>query len=453
MNVLKSFPWREGSLVPQALRAERALLGALLLDYRVWEQIADRVAARDFYQREHQLLFQTIQQFADQGKSFDVVTLIEYLGEQGQLESVGGADYLEELFAQAGAAANSEAYADLVRERSLLRQLMEAGGMIQALARNPQGQSVSDLLHEAERTVFQISEQGIGKGGFQPLDRLLTQAIDRIETYYQQGSSLIGLSSGFRDLDRMTAGFQNSDLIIIAGRPAMGKTSFALEIAGHVALHAKRPVAFFSLEMPGNSLAIRLLSSFGRIDQHRLRTGRLVEEEWPRIIQALNQLRHAPLLIDDGSTLSPTDLHARARRLKRDQGDLALIIIDYLQLMQVPGHRENRTAEISEISRALKLLARDLQVPVIALSQLNRGLENRADRRPLMSDLRESGSIEQDADLILFIYRDEVYHPDTKDKGIAEIIIAKHRNGPTGTVNLTFLKQFTKFENYIPDPN
>ena len=449
MTVPESLPGKEA---PQAIRAERALLGALLLDPRVWERIADQVAAQDFYQREHQLLFQTIQQLADRSKAFDAITLVEHLKRQGQLDAIGGLAYLETLIDQAGATANSEAYAELVRERSMLRQLIEAGGQIRALGYRYQEQPVSALLHEAERTVFQISEQRAGKGGFQPLDRLLSRAIDRIETCYQQGGAITGVPSGFQDLDQMTAGFQNSDLIIVAGRPAMGKTSFALEIANHVALTAKRPVAFFSLEMPGDSLAMRLLSSFGRIDQHRLRTGQLKEEEWPRLTQALNRLQQAPLHMDDGSSLSPTELHARARRFKREQGDLALIVIDYLQLMQVSGNRENRTAEISEISRALKLLARDLQVPVIALSQLNRSLESRTNRRPLMSDLRESGSIEQDADLILFIYRDEVYHEDTKDKGIAEIIIAKHRNGPIGTVKLTFLNQFTKFENYIADP-
>ena len=448
MTVPESLPGKEA---PQAIRAERALLGALLLDPRVWERIADQVAAQDFYQREHQLLFQTIQQLADRSKAFDAITLVEHLKRQGQLDAIGGLAYLETLIDQAGATANSEAYAELVRERSMLRQLIEAGGQIRALGYRYQEQPVSALLHEAERTVFQISEQRAGKGGFQPLDRLLSRAIDRIETCYQQGGAITGVPSGFQDLDQMTAGFQNSDLIIVAGRPAMGKTSFALEIANHVALTAKRPVAFFSLEMPGDSLAMRLLSSFGRIDQHRLRTGQLKEEEWPRLTQALNRLQQAPLHMDDGSSLSPTELHARARRFKREQGDLALIVIDYLQLMQVSGNRENRTAEISEISRALKLLARDLQVPVIALSQLNRSLESRTNRRPLMSDLRESGSIEQDADLILFIYRDEVYHEDTKDKGIAEIIIAKHRNGPIGTVKLTFLNQFTKFENFIAD--
>lgn len=343
------------------------------------------------------------------------------------------------------------AYAKIVRFNSVLRQLIHAGTQIADLAYSPGNRADNELLDEAERRVFEIAEQLARGGGFKEIKSLLVTAIDRIDRLYNSDEHITGLPTGFTDFDERTSGLQKSDLIIVAGRPSMGKTSFAMNIAENVSLETQRPVAVFSMEMPGEALTMRMMSSLGRIDQHRVRTGKLQEDEWPRLTSAVNMLSETKLFIDDTPALSPIEVRARARRLKREHGDLALIIIDYLQLMQAPEARENRVAEISAISRSLKSLARELDIPVIALSQLNRSLEQRPNKRPIMSDLRESGAIEQDADLIAFIYRDEVYNEDTPDKGIAEIIIAKQRNGPIGTTRLTFLGKYTKFENYIAD--
>ncbi len=349
-------------------------------------------------------------------------------------------------------AANIRAYADIVREHSVMRQMIRVGTSMADRGFNPEGRNSVELLDEAEREVFEIAEQRARGGeGFQPIRQLLTKAVDRIETLFQQDDPITGLSTGFSDFDAKTSGLQAADLIIVAGRPSMGKTSFAMNIAENVAIAVQRPVAVFSMEMPGESLAMRMMASLGRIDQHRVRTGRLEEDEWPRLTGAVSMLSAAPLHIDDTAALTPTELRARSRRLKRELGDLGLIVVDYLQLMQAPGVAENRTNEISLISRSLKALAKELNVPVIALSQLNRNLEQRPNKRPVMSDLRESGSIEQDADLVVFIYRDEVYNEDSADKGVAEIIIGKARNGPTGIVRLAFLGQYTKFENFIDD--
>ncbi|OQX48005.1 MAG: replicative DNA helicase, partial [Candidatus Sedimenticola endophacoides] len=342
--------------------------------------------------------------------------------------------------------------ADIVREHSVLRQLISVGTEIADSGFQPEGQDSVALLDSAERKVFEIAEQGArGRGGFQPIRTLLTRAVDKIETLFELDEPITGLSTGFADLDNMTSGLQNSDLVIVAGRPSMGKTTFAMNIAESVAINSELPVAVFSMEMPGEQLSMRMMSSLGRIDQHRVRTGKLEEDEWPRLTSAVSILADAKMFIDDTPALSPTEVRARCRRLMREHGKLGLVMIDYLQLMQVPGMSENRTNEISMISRSLKALAKELDVPVMALSQLNRSLEQRTNKRPIMSDLRESGAIEQDADIVIFIYRDEVYNEESPDKGTAEIIIGKQRNGPIGTCRLTFLGKYTKFEDYTAD--
>ncbi|MCU0833723.1 MAG: replicative DNA helicase [Chromatiaceae bacterium] len=438
---------------PHNLQAEQALLGGLMLDNQTWDSVADKVGEGDFYRREHRLIFGAVRRLAETEQPFDVVTLAESLERAGTLEDAGGLAYLGAIAHDTPSAANVTAYARIVREHSVLRQLVSVGTEIADIAYQSEGRPAAELLDEAERRVFEIAEQeSRGGGGFQPIRGLLGKAVERIELLYQRGEPITGLPSGFSDFDLMTSGLQPSDLIIIAGRPSMGKTTFAMNIAENVALETRQPVAVFSMEMPGDALAMRMMSSLGRIDQHRVRTGKLEDDEWPRLTSAVNMLAAAPMFIDDTPALSPTEVRARARRLKREHGGLGLIVLDYLQLMQVPGNNENRATEISAISRSLKALAKELAVPVVALSQLNRNLEQRPNKRPVMSDLRESGSIEQDADLVVFIYRDEVYHEDSKDKGIAEIIIGKQRNGPIGTVRLTFLGKYTKFENFISDP-
>jgi replicative DNA helicase len=435
---------------PHNIHAEQSLLGGLMLDNSTWDRIADMVTERDLYRREHRLIFRAIAKLAAEDQPFDLVTLAETLERTEQLESAGGLPYLGTIANETPSAANIKAYAKIVRQTSVLRQMIAAGTDIADSGYNPMGRDASELLDAAERRVFEIAEQEArGGGGFQPIKTLLGRAVERIDALYQRDEPITGLATGFTDFDMMTSGLQPADLIIVAGRPSMGKTSFAMNMAEHVAIQSKRPVAVFSMEMPGDALAMRMMSSLGRIDQHRVRTGRLEDDEWPRLTSAVNILAGASMFIDDTPALSPTEVRARARRLKRDQDDLGLIVLDYIQLMQAPGVGENRATEISAISRSLKALAKELNVPVIALSQLNRSLEQRPNKRPVMSDLRESGAIEQDADLIVFIYRDEVYHEDTKDKGVAEIIIAKQRNGPIGTTRLTFLGKYTKFENYI----
>ena len=435
---------------PHNVHAEQSLLGGLMLDNSTWDRIADIVTERDLYRREHRLIFRAIAKLAAEDQPFDLVTLAETLERTEQLEGAGGLPYLGTIANETPSAANIKAYAKIVRQTSVLRQMIAAGTDIADSGYNPMGRDTSELLDAAERRVFEIAEQEArGGGGFQPIKTLLGRAVERIDALYQRDEPITGLATGFTDFDMMTSGLQPADLIIVAGRPSMGKTSFAMNMAEHVAIQSKRPVAVFSMEMPGDALAMRMMSSLGRIDQHRVRTGRLEEDEWPRLTSAVNILAGASMFIDDTPALSPTEVRARARRLKRDQDDLGLIVLDYIQLMQAPGVGENRATEISAISRSLKALAKELNVPVIALSQLNRSLEQRPNKRPVMSDLRESGAIEQDADLIVFIYRDEVYHEDTKDKGVAEIIIAKQRNGPIGTTRLTFLGKYTKFENYI----
>jgi replicative DNA helicase len=434
---------------PNSIQAEQSVLGGLMLDNQTWDSVADKVVEEDFYRRDHKLIFRAIAQLAEKQDPFDVITLSETLDATGELINVGGLAYLGMLVKETPSAANIVAYANIVRDRSVLRQLIHVGTDISDSAYNPDGRETAELLENAERRVFEIAEQRQrGQGGFHSIKSLLAKAVDKIETLYELDGNITGASTGFNDLDEKTSGLQPADLIIVAGRPSMGKTTIAMNMAENVALKSGMPVAVFSMEMPGESLAMRMMSSLGRIDQHKVRTGKLDDDDWPRLTSAINMLAETKLFIDDTPALTPTEVRSRARRLTREHGQLGLIVLDYLQLMQSPSSGENRVQQISDISRGLKALAKELNVPVIALSQLNRNLEQRPNKRPVMSDLRESGAIEQDADLIIFVYRDEVYNEDSPDKGIAEVIIGKQRNGPLGTVRLTFLGQFTRFENF-----
>jgi len=433
---------------PQSIEAEQSVLGGLLLDNQSWDRIADIITTDDFYRREHRQIFNAISALCEEGSPADVVTVSEWLERSGELESAGGLTYLGSLANNTPSAANIVAYAAIVRENSVMRELVRAAGEISSSAYSPEGRSAIELLDHAEKRIFDISEKGHRRGDFQPLNTLLSKAVDRIDTLFRSKSSITGVPTGFTDLDDMTSGLQPSDLVIIAGRPSMGKTSLAMNIAENAAVGNKIPVAVFSMEMPGTQLALRMMASLGRINAHRVRTGKLDDDDWPRLTSAVSLLNEAPIFIDDTPSLTPMELRARSRRLKREHG-LGLIIIDYLQLMQSTERtEENRATEISNITRALKGLAKELDVPVIAMSQLNRSVESRNDKRPVMSDLRESGAIEQDADVIFFIYRDEVYNKDSPVKGTADIIIGKQRNGPIGDVRLTFLGEYTRFENY-----
>ncbi len=436
---------------PHSLEAEQSVIGGLMLDNRAWDEVADIINENDFYRHDNALILRAIDALAQDTQPYDVVTISEWLGARNELDSIGGLAYLSILANDTPTAVNVKAYANIVREYSILRSLIQIGNEISASAFNADGKPSKELLDEAERKVFLIAEQGAGnRQGFQAINELLGRAGERVEEMYRSGDAITGIATGFTSFDEKTSGLQKSDLIIVAGRPSMGKTSFAMNLAETAALNGGHSVAVFSMEMPGEQLALRMMSSLGRIDSHRLRTGKLDDQDWPRLISSVNMLSKAKLFIDDTASLTPTDLRARTRRLKREHG-LDLVIIDYLQLMQVSNSTENRATEISEISRSLKALAKELEVPIVALSQLNRSVEQRPDKRPVMSDLRESGSIEQDADVILFIYRDEVYNEDSADKGVAEIIIRKQRNGPIGTVRLSFLGQYTRFENLAHD--
>ncbi|HRJ51645.1 MAG TPA: replicative DNA helicase [Candidatus Thiothrix moscowensis] len=442
---------------PHSIEAEQSVLGGLLLsglarDSTAWDTIADKVVESDFYRQDHRLIFRAIADLAEDSKPLDLVTVSEWLKQRGELENAGGFAYLATMAKDTPSAANIRAYAEIVREKSILRQLISVGTGIADSAFTAQGRPSKELLDEAEQKVFRIAEQGARQGQvFKPLKKLLKTTLEHIEELSKLNSTITGVSTGYTDLDEMTSGLQKGDLVIVAGRPSMGKTTFSMNIAEYAAAHKKLPTAVFSMEMPAEQLVLRLLSSMGRVDQHKVRTGKLTDEDWPRIATAVKIFSEVPMFIDDSPALSPTEVRARARRLMREHGQLGLIVLDYLQLMQVGGGSDNRTAEISEISRSLKSLAKELACPVIALSQLNRSLEQRPNKRPVMSDLRESGAIEQDADVIMFVYRDEVYNPESPDKGTAEIIIAKQRNGPIGTCRLTFLGKYTRFENFTPD--
>ena len=438
---------------PHSIQAEQSVLGGLMLDNETWDAVADKLITEDFYRKDHRLIFEAIAKLAEKQDPFDVITLSDALEAKHQLIEVGGLSYLGTLANDTPSAANIGAYASIVRDRSILRQLIHIGTDISDSAFSPEGKDTAELLENAERQVFKIAEQREkGQGGFEPIKSLLASAVDKIETLFEQEGNITGAATGFTDFDEKTSGLQAGDLIIVAGRPSMGKTSIAMNMAENIAISGQKPVAVFSMEMPGDSLAMRMMSSIGRIDQHKVRTGKLEEDEWPRLTSAINILAETKIFIDDTPALSPTEVRSRSRRLARDHGQLGLIVLDYIQLMQSPSSGENRVQQISDISRGLKALAKEMNVPVVALSQLNRNLEQRPNKRPVMSDLRESGAIEQDADLIVFVYRDEVYNEDSPDKGVAEIIIGKQRNGPLGTTRLTFLGQYTKFENYAGDP-
>jgi replicative DNA helicase len=438
-------------LPPHSLEAEQAVLGGLMLDDQAWDRVSDRVKEEDFYRRDHRLIFQAIALLANAGDPRDALTVSETLTRLGELDNAGGLAYLGELVRNTSSATNIAAYGDIVRERSVLRQLIRISNEVSDTAFQPQGATAQDILDQAERKIFAIAEQQQKGGGPQALRPLLQKALDRIDKLFQSTESITGLSTGFTDLDDRTSGLQNGDLVIVAARPSMGKTTFAMNLVENAMLRSGKPVLVFSMEMPAEQLVMRMLSSLGRIDQGRVRSGKLEEEDWPRLTSTMTMLSEQKLLIDDSASLSPNDVRTRARRVAREQGGLGLIMVDYLQLMRVPGLESNRVNEISEISRSLKALAKEMECPVIALSQLNRSLEQRPNKRPVMSDLRESGAIEQDADVIMFIYRDEVYNPESPDKGTAEIIIGKQRNGPIGALRLAFHGKYTRFEDLAPE--
>ena len=432
---------------PHSLEAEQSVLGGLLLSADGWDAVAELVADGDFYRLGHRLIFRQIAQLAEAAEPVDVITVADKLQARDELDAAGGLTYLAELAQNTPSASNIRAYAQVVRERASLRKLIEAAQDIAESGFNPEGRKSDELIDEAERRIMQIGEDGPKDGAPKDINPLLQTALERIEELFQSGGAITGISTGFIELDNMTSGLQESDLVIVAGRPSMGKTAFAMNLVEHAVLNQTKPILVFSMEMPADSLIIRMLSSIGRIDQTRLRNGKLEQEDWPKLSAAVTKLKDVPLYIDDTPALTPTEIRSRARRVAREHGGLGMIMVDYLQLMQVAGSSDGRTAEISEISRSLKAIAKEFKVPVVALSQLNRSLEQRPNKRPVNSDLRESGAIEQDADVIMFIYRDEVYHEESEEKGIAEIIIGKQRNGPIGICRLAFLGQYTRFEN------
>jgi replicative DNA helicase len=435
---------------PHSIEAESSVLGGLLLDNGAWDRMGDVVVDSDFYRHEHKLIYAAIGTLVNASKPADVITVYEQLQNLGKAEEIGGLAYLNSLAQYVPSASNIRRYAEIVRERSILRKLVSASDEIATNAFNTQGKAVDKILDEAEQKIFNIGEEGSRmKQGFQGMDSLVVELLDRVTEMAENPNDITGVRTGFYEFDKMTSGLQPGDMIVLAARPSMGKTSLAINIAEHVALNEGLPVAVFSMEMGASQLAVRIVGSIGRIDQGHLRTGKLTDEEWPRLTEAIEKLRNVSLHIDETPGLTTSELRANARRLARQYGKLGLIVVDYLQLMSVSSSMsdENRATAVGEISRGLKMLAKELKCPVIALSQLSRGVESRTDKRPMMSDLRESGAIEQDADIIMFIYRDDYYDKNSKEPGVAEVIISKHRNGPTGTVKLAFLKPLTKFEN------
>ncbi|MCB1668006.1 MAG: replicative DNA helicase [Pseudomonadales bacterium] len=441
----------ESHQLPHSLEAEQAVLGGLMLTNDSFDTVASVISEDDFFGLDHQLIFKTMRRLSSEDKPLDVITLSETLQSANELTRVGGAHYLVELADNTPSSANISAYAQIVLERSIVRQLITAASDIARNGYNPLGKDSGDLLAEAERKLIDIMENRPKHGGFKDVNALLKEAVDRIDQLFNSDEDITGLSTGFSDLDEMTSGWQQSDLVIVAGRPSMGKTSFAMNMVEHAVLKQEKPVLVFSLEMPASQLIIRMMSSLGKIDQTRMRSGNLTEDDWPRLSNAAQRLKDRPLFIDDTSGLTPMEMRNRIRQLYREHGTPGLIMVDYLQLMSGSTPSDGRTQEISQISRELKTIAREYSCPVIALSQLSRNVEQRPNKRPVNSDLRESGAIEQDADVIVFIYRDEVYNEDSQDKGIAEIIIGKQRNGPIGTCRLTFLGKYTRFENLARD--
>ncbi|MFC0118988.1 replicative DNA helicase [Pseudoalteromonas xiamenensis] len=436
---------------PHSIEAEQSVLGGLMLDNEAFDRVAELVVSHDFYTRTHKLIFEAMEKLVELGQPIDLITISETLEKNNQLASVGGFAYLAEIAKNTPSAANIDAYAHIVRERAVVREMIGVANEIAEAGFNPEGRDSHELLDLAESKVFKIAEKRTkSTEGPQSIHAILEKTVDKIEELYQSPQDgVTGVSTGYNDLDKMTAGMQPSDLIIVAARPSMGKTTFAMNLCEHAAMTQDKPVLIFSLEMPSEQIMMRMLASLGRINQTKVRTGQLDDDDWARLSSTMGLLMDkGKMYVDDASGLTPTDVRSRARRIARDHGGISMIMVDYLQLMRVPSLSDNRTLEIAEISRSLKALAKELQCPVVALSQLNRTLEQRADKRPVNSDLRESGSIEQDADLIMFIYRDEVYHEDSPDKGIAEIIIGKQRNGPIGKVRLTFQGQYSRFDNY-----
>lgn len=434
-------------LPPHSLEAEQSVLGGLMIANDAWDKVADMVSDGDFYRPEHRLIFRRMAQLVEAAQPIDVVTLADALNHADELARAGGFAYLAEIARNTPSAANIRAYAIAVRERSSLRALITAAQAIADSGFHPEGRTSSELLDEAERRITQITEERPKSGGPEPVNPLLKRAVERIDELFNSDAEITGLSTGFKDLDAMTSGLQRGDMVVVAARPSMGKTTFAMNLVEHAVLHGTKPVIVFSMEMPAEQLIMRLLSAIGRIDQTKVRSGRLDDEDWPKLSAAVSKLKDRPLFIDDTPALSPIEIRSRTRRIAREHGDPAMIMVDYIQLMQITGSTEGRTAEISEISRSMKSIAKEFNCPVVALSQLNRGVEQRPNKRPVNSDLRESGAIEQDADIIMFIYRDEVYNEESQDKGVAEIIIGKQRNGPIGTARLAFIGKFTRFDN------
>jgi replicative DNA helicase len=435
-------------LPPHSVEAEQSVLGGLMIANEGWDSVADVVGEGDFFRPEHRKIFAQMVRLVQLQQPIDVVTLAESLAKSGELESVGGSAYLADIASNTPSVVNIRAYAQAVRERATFRSLISAANAIADNSFNPEGRNSDEILDEAERAIMQISEERPKTGGLTPINPLLKQAVDKIDELFSSDSAITGLTTGFEKLDDMTSGLQKSDLIIVAARPSMGKTTFAMNLVENALLSSDLPMLVFSMEMPANQLMMRMLSSVGRIDQTRVRTGKLEEEDWPKLSAAVTKLKDRPLFIDDTPALTPTEVRSRARKIVREHGGIGMIMLDYLQLMKVAGTgSEGRTAEISEISRSLKGIAKEFECPVVALSQLNRALEQRPNKRPINSDLRESGAIEQDADVIMFIYRDEVYNEESADKGMAEIIIGKQRNGPIGTARLSFIGKHTRFEN------
>ncbi|QFQ32350.1 replicative DNA helicase [Buchnera aphidicola] len=436
---------------PHSIEAEQSVLGGLMLDNEQWDTVSEHVVADDFFSKPHRLIFQEMQQLLNSGHPIDLITLSESLEQKGKLESVGRFSYLAELSKNTPSTANITAYADIVRERAIVREMILVANKIANAGYDTQGRKSEELLDYAESSVFKIAEKRFKKGsGPKNIEKVLDETISNIEKLFlSPNDGVTGINTGYQDLNKKTSGLQRSELIIIAARPSMGKTTFAMNLCENAAMLYDKPVLIFSLEMPGEQIMTRMLASLSRVNQARIRTGKLNDEDWSRMSGTINVLlKKKNIYIDDSSALTPSEVRSRARRIYRENNGLTLIMVDYLQLMRVPSLSDNRTLEIAEISRTLKALAKELQVPVIALSQLNRSLEQRADKRPVNSDLRESGSLEQDADLIMFIYRDEIYHENSDFKGIAEIIIGKQRNGPIGTISLTFNGHWSRFDNY-----
>ena len=439
---------------PSSVDAERSVLGGLILDNDSWEKVEDQLTVGDFYQGEHRVIYKEIEKLVQESTPFDVITLSDALANSKKIDQAGGLAYIGELVANTPTAANISAYAKIVTEKSRMRTLLNTAVDIANLVYDQDGRKSDEVIDEAERKIFQIAEKSQNiQDGPEAVTDVLSSVIDRLDILMDTKDGITGVSSGFTDLDKMTSGLHPSNLVIVAGRPSMGKTAFAMNLAENVARGAEKPVLVFSLEMPSEDLVVRMISSLGRIDQTRMRNGQLDDEHWTKITASMQIItQEMNLYIDDSAALSPAEIRSRARRLAKEHGGLSMIVVDYLQLMSIPGYESNRTQEVSEISRSLKALAKELEVPVVALSQLNRGVDDRSDKRPMMSDLRESGAIEQDADVIMFVYRDEVYHKDKQEnKGIGEIIIGKQRNGPIGNVTVTFTGRYCRFADYAPE--